>query len=100
MAEIGHKKFTENPLEWPAFWDSFESLVHKQKALANVEKFCYLRNMLEGVPYSMIAESNYEEAVKLLRERFGRRDLIVNSHMDKHQFNQFYCRYLGGKTLL
>ena len=29
-----------------------------------------------------MTESNYEEAVKLLKERFGRRDLIVNSHMD------------------
>ena len=61
--------------------------MHKQKVLANVDKLCYLRNMLEGVPYNTIAgfaltESNYEEAVKLLRERFGRRDLIVNSHMD------------------
>ena len=70
------KKFTGNPLEWQAFWDTFESLVHKQKALANVEKFCYLRNMLEGVPYNTIAgfalmESNYGEVVKCSAKNWG-----------------------------
>ena len=55
LSKLVIKKFTGNPLEWQAFWDSFESSVHKQKALVNVEKFCYLRNMLEGVPYNTIA---------------------------------------------
>ena len=87
LPKLQIKKFTGNAVEWQAFWDSFDSSVNKQKGLAKVEKFCYLRNLLEGVPYTTIAgfaltDSNYDEAVKLLKERYGRREMIVNSHMD------------------
>ena len=87
LPKLQFKKFAGNVVEWQAFWDSFDSSVNKQKGLANVEKFCYLRNLLEGVPYTTIAgfasaDSNYDEAVKLLKERYGRREMIVNSHMD------------------
>ena len=86
LPKLQIKKFVGN-VEWQAFWDSFDSFVNKQKGLAKVGKFCYLRNLLEGVPYTTIAgfaltDPNYNEAVKLLNERYGRREMIVNSHMD------------------
>ena len=73
LPKLQMKKFTGNAVEWQAFWDSFDSSVNKQKGSAKVEKFCYLRNLLEGVPYATIAgfalmDSNYNEAVKLLKE--------------------------------
>ena len=81
------KRFSGRPCDWQPFWDSYENSVHSNKQLANVDKFCYLRSLIEGAPYSTIAglaltESNYEVAVKLLKERFGNRQLIINSHMD------------------
>ena len=84
LPKLQIKKFTGNAVEWQAFWDSFDSSVNKQKGLAKVEKFCYLRNLLQGIPYTTIAgfaltDSNYDEAVKLLKERYGRREMIVNS---------------------
>lgn len=36
--------------EWPQLWDSFESAIHKNEALADVDKFCYLRGLLVGQP--------------------------------------------------
>ena len=81
------KRFSGRPCDWQPFWDSYENSVHSNKQLANVDKFCYLRSLIEGPPYSTIAglaltDSNYEVAVKLLKERFGNRQLIINSHMD------------------
>ena len=81
------KRFSGRPCDLHPFWDSYENSVHSNKQLANVDKFCYLRSLIEGAPYSMIpglalTDSNYEVAVKLLKERFGNCQLIINSHMD------------------
>ena len=63
------KRFSGRPCDWQPFSDSYENSVHSNKQLANVDKFCYLRSLIEGAPYSTIAglaltDSNYEVAVK------------------------------------
>ena len=41
-------KFKGDSTEWPAFWVQFESLVHKNDELTNLEKFSYLKDALQG----------------------------------------------------
>ncbi|XP_065891574.1 uncharacterized protein [Dysidea avara] len=73
--------FDGNLLKWPEFWDIFHSSVHKQK-IPNVSKFSYLKGTLRGVASVAISgisvtEENYDVALKLLKERFGRKESIV-----------------------
>jgi hypothetical protein len=78
--------FTGNILEWQTFWDSFESSVHNNVSLSDVQKFTYLRSLLhddaarviQGFP---LTHSNYTQAVALLRERFGQEHKIINAYM-------------------
>ena len=48
--------FKGNPIYWTAFWDSYESAVHLNSALSDdVDKFNYLRSLLEKSAYEAIA---------------------------------------------
>ena len=40
------RKFSGNIPEWQEFWDSFESSIHHNTNLADVDKFSYLRGLL------------------------------------------------------
>ncbi|XP_054709059.1 uncharacterized protein LOC129230360 [Uloborus diversus] len=70
------------------FWNSFEVAVHNNDALSKVEKFTYLKSYLGGVARSAVSgfsltDQNYDESINLLKERFGRSDIIMSSHMHK-----------------
>ena len=87
LPKLQIKKFTGDPKEWQSFWDSFSSAVHTNKALKNVDKLNYLKSLLEGAALSAITglaltEPNYANAVDILKERFGNKQLIVSSHME------------------
>ena len=78
--------FSGNILEWQTFWDSYESAVHLNLSLTNVQKFNYLKAQLEHEALDSIAgfaltNVNYDEAVNLLKERFGQQDKIINAYM-------------------
>ena len=40
--------FTGNILEWQTFWDSFKSSVHHNDSLSDIQRFSYLRSLLQG----------------------------------------------------
>ena len=74
-------------MKWTAFWDSFTSAVHTNDQLSEIDKFNYLRSLLEGNAYEAVAglalsEANYGEAVEILKKRFGNRQLIISKHME------------------
>ena len=78
--------FTGNILEWQTFWDSFESSVHLNGSLSDIQRFSYLRSLLQGDAARVIegfplTNTNYMQAVDLLTERFGQEHLIVNAYM-------------------
>ncbi|KRY16101.1 hypothetical protein T12_14157 [Trichinella patagoniensis] len=69
-----------------AFWDQFEASVHSRTELNDIEKFMCLRSNLKGPALDVISgfsitATNYLEAVKTLRERFDRADLIIQHHI-------------------
>ena len=77
-------QFDGNIQQWQEFWDSFNSVIHKQQTLPAVSKFNYLKSMLKGSASSVSAgipltSENYTVAVKLLQERFGRKEAIVEA---------------------
>ena len=72
---------------WQEFYDTFDSSVHKNSSLSDVDRFNYLRNLVEGPAYSTIAGleltgANYKAALNLLKERFGQKRIIINCHME------------------
>ena len=86
LPKLNLPTFSGNPLGWFTFWDSFEAAVHSNTSLGGVQKFTYLKAQLMGdalraVTGFPLTNSNYEQAVTLLRERFGQPNKIINAHM-------------------
>ena len=81
-------KFNGELTKFKSFWDSFDSAVNKNADLSSVDKFNYLHGLLEGQAVRAIqgitlSESNYQAAVEILHERFGKTQQIISSHMDE-----------------
>ena len=76
LPKLALKKFNGQPTAWQEFYDAFDSSVHKNSSLSDVDSFNYLRNLVEGPAYSTIAGlqltgANYKAVLNLLKERFG-----------------------------
>ena len=70
----------------PSFWDSFSAAVDSSPVLSGVQKFNYLRTLLQGEAARAVAgfpltDANYSHLVEILKERFGQTQKIVNAHM-------------------
>ena len=83
--KLDFKKCSGELLKWQEFWDSFDSAIHSNPSLSPVEKMNYLRAKLEGEASDVISalaftNVNYEEAIRLLQERFGQNEVIVSAH--------------------
>lgn len=73
---------------WQPFWDQFDSSIHSNRSLSEVEKFNYLLDSLSDAAKSSIrglavTSVNYRTAVDILTERFGKSDLIVADLMNQ-----------------
>ena len=87
LSKLVIKKFGGQACHWIEFWDTFVSAVHNNESLSDIERFSYLRTLLEGPAYSTVAglaltSTNYEKAVDLLKQRCGQKQVIINSHMN------------------
>ncbi len=87
LPKLSLKKFTGNPIDWQSFYDSYTAAVHSNDTLSKVDKFNYLKTLLEGPAASAIAgfsltEENYETALKLLKDRYANPQVIASSHVD------------------
>ena len=72
---------------WVTFWDSYVVAIHSNSSLSDIEKFNYLRTFLEGPALEAIAgltltAANYQEAVEVLKQRFGNKQRIIDKHME------------------
>ena len=81
------KKFNGDLTKWSTFWDCFESSVHGNSELSDVDKFNYLNSLLEGtaaeaVSGLMLTAVNYSEAIAILKKRFGNKQQIITKHME------------------
>ncbi|KRX54552.1 hypothetical protein T06_2959, partial [Trichinella sp. T6] len=81
-------KFDGDVLQFDTFWEQFEDQIHQQSELRDTTKFTYLRSCLTGNALNAIdglavTAANYSAAVDILKSRFGRRDLIIQTHIRK-----------------
>ena len=87
LPKISLPSFDGDVMKWAAFWDSFNSAIHTNNTLSEIDKFNYLRSLLQGTAYDAIAglalsAVNYQKAVTILRKRFGNKQLIISRHME------------------
>ena len=81
-------EFDGTATEWPPFWDSFDSAVHSNPTLADVDKFHYLKSLVKGTAADTISgltltNENYKRALDLLRERFENKQIIISHSLLK-----------------
>ena len=74
LPKLELQTFDGKLMEWQEFWDSFESAIHNNQALSNVQKFTYLSSSLRNEPLQTVSgfaftNANYEKAVDMLQER-------------------------------
>ena len=87
LPKLTLKEFDGDVTTWGTFWDSFESAIHGNPKLSAIDKFNYLHSLVKGSAAEAIAglaltSSNYEEAVTLLKKRFGNKQQQISKHME------------------
>ena len=103
LPKLEMKRFNSRPTEWQAFIDCFDSAVHSNPKLSNIDKTNYLKSLVEGPAAASIKGlpltlENYNSARKILEERYGNKQLIISSNMDnmlcmtKQKFISEACR--------
>ncbi|GFU62311.1 uncharacterized protein TNCV_4402321 [Trichonephila clavipes] len=81
-------KYFGDPCLWLEFWNKFQNSIDKNETLTKVDKFSYLKSLLGGAAGNVVNgfalfDDNYDNALILLKERFGREGIVVNAHMSK-----------------
>ena len=85
LPELTIKKFDGDITTWKGFWDTYESAVHNNEDLSDINKFLRslvghsAKDAIEGLALTL---ANYEEAVAILQKRFGNGKLIISKHME------------------
>ena len=82
------ERFSGDISLWQTFWSQFEAAIHKNMSISKIDKFNYLKSYVSGLASNVIAglaltDDNYDHAIKMLNDRFGRKDLVINAHMGK-----------------
>ena len=85
--KLNIQPFNGNPLQFQSFWDCFSASVDNT-SLKKVIKFTYLKSYLTGPARAAIdgislVEANYDEAVQILHERFGNKQLLISTNIGK-----------------
>ena len=85
LPKLELKKFDGNTLKWQEVWDAFDSTIHQNERLQRVDKFNYLRRQLVGSANETIVgldltNDNYDIAIKLLKERYGKKHILIDTH--------------------
>lgn len=86
LPELNLPTFNGDISKWQSFWDFFETAVHSNPHLSNIERFSYLRSVLQDRAASAVdgftlTNANYTAAVDILKSRYGRRHRIIAKHM-------------------
>ncbi|XP_071643023.1 uncharacterized protein [Temnothorax longispinosus] len=86
LPKLDLPNFTEKYDEWFPFFDTFNSVIHSNTSISNIQKLQYLRASVTGdasniTSFLEISELNYKVAWNLLKERYENRRVIVNTHI-------------------
>ncbi len=87
LPKLTLQKFNGEITKFCGFWESFQSAVHNNPDLTEVDKFNYLYSLLEGpglcaIQGLTITAENYKSVIDILNERFGKTQQVISAHMD------------------
>ena len=87
LPKLTLKTFNGDPKRWQEWWECFKVAIDENSKLSDIEKFTYLRSLVEGNAESAIAglpltSANYKGALEILQNRFAQKQVIINAHMD------------------
>ena len=74
LPKLSLPRFSGNVTKWATFWDSYDSTIHRNDDLTtDVDKFNYLRSLLERTAYESIpgltlSLANYWESIDILHK--------------------------------
>ncbi|XP_073965747.1 uncharacterized protein [Choristoneura fumiferana] len=79
--------FTGKCHEYKTFIGLFESLIHNDSSLEDIQKLYYLRNYLADEPYALIknlplVSESYSESLTILKDRYDNKFRITNEHIN------------------
>ena len=88
LPKLELKKFDGDVLKWREFWDTYESTIHTNPSLQNVDKFKYLKCHLTGQASDLVAgiditNVNYDIAINLLEERYNKSHVMREVHYSR-----------------
>lgn len=86
LPEIKIPEFDGNIEHWSNFHDVFDSMIHKNPNLPNVQKLHYLRASLKGDAARIIQSiqtsgNNYPIAWRLITDRYDNTNLLIKQHV-------------------
>ena len=86
LPKLSLERFNGEVTKWWTFWDTFDSSINGNPGLSDIDKFIYLKSLLEGIASKAasglkLTAANYAEAVSILRKRFGNKQQI-SKHME------------------
>lgn len=78
--------FDGNYFLWLEYRDTFESIIHNNDSVPDINKFHYLRSSLEGSAALVIksiefTSQNYKIAWELLCQRYDNKKILINNHL-------------------
>ena len=81
------KSFSGNYEEWQSFPDNFESTVNRNTDISRIQQFTCLKSCVTDAAESTITglpltEDNNETTTDILRDRFGKPQLLISYHME------------------
>lgn len=87
LPKLEVRKFGGNISEWQEFWDSFESAIHRNETMAEIDKFSYLGGLLIEPARSAVAgfsltSANYKAAIELLKKRYSKQKVIQRAYVN------------------
>ena len=87
LPKLEVKRFNGRLQDWQEFWESFQSSIDGNDNLSAVDKFSYLKSLVQEPARSTIAgfaltAVNYEAAVQALKKRYGKDIAIQRAHVN------------------
>ena len=86
LPKLSLPKFDGNTQEWVRWFALFKTMVHDQPSLSSTEKMAHLQASVTGLAQQHIkgmlcSGDLYDEAIKVLNDRFGREQDIVDANL-------------------
>ena len=87
LPKLQLQPFNGELTSWTTFWDEYESAIHNNSTLPDIDKFTYLRTLVtrsakDAIAGLSLTSANYAEAISTLKKRFGGKQQIIAKHMD------------------